>query len=63
LAAFLVVRILFGVIVVFALNCFLCEEMNTGKPMFPGKNAKDELLRIFKALGTPTPDDYAVRIY
>jgi len=33
-------------------------EMNTGKPMFPGKNAKDELVRIFKALGTPTPDDY-----
>jgi len=32
--------------------------MNTGKPMFPGKNAKDELLRIFKAMGTPTPEDY-----
>lgn len=26
--------------------------------MFPGKNAKDELQRIFKSLGTPTPDDY-----
>jgi serine/threonine protein kinase len=33
-------------------------EMVTGKPMFPGKNATDQLHRIFKALGTPTEEEY-----
>lgn len=26
--------------------------------MFPGKNASDQLLRIFKGLGTPTEEEY-----
>lgn len=29
-------------------------EMYTGKPLFPGKANEDQLLRIFKLLGTPT---------
>ncbi|KAG9392263.1 hypothetical protein J8273_5248 [Carpediemonas membranifera] len=29
-------------------------EMVTGEALFPGKNEPDELLRIFKVLGTPT---------
>lgn len=29
-------------------------EMFTGRPLFPGKNNEDQLLRIFKLLGTPT---------
>jgi cyclin-dependent kinase len=33
-------------------------EMKTGRPMFPGKNASDQLLRIFKGLGTPTEEEY-----
>lgn len=30
-------------------------EMVTGRPMFPGSSEQDQLLRIFKLLGTPTP--------
>jgi len=33
-------------------------EMKTGRPMFPGKNASDQLIRIFKGLGTPNEDQY-----
>eukprot|EP01116_Phalansterium_solitarium_P014324 TRINITY_DN31912_c0_g1_i1.p1 TRINITY_DN31912_c0_g1~~TRINITY_DN31912_c0_g1_i1.p1 ORF type:complete len:295 (+),score=43.81 TRINITY_DN31912_c0_g1_i1:95-979(+) len=29
-------------------------EMVTARPLFPGKSAQDQLLRIFKGLGTPT---------
>jgi len=33
-------------------------EMKTGRPMFPGKNAADQLTRIFKGLGTPIEEQY-----
>mmetsp|Transcript_1589 Transcript_1589/g.4335 ORF Transcript_1589/g.4335 Transcript_1589/m.4335 type:complete len:304 (+) Transcript_1589:159-1070(+) len=29
-------------------------EMATGRPLFPGKNESDQLIRIFRHLGTPT---------
>jgi len=29
-------------------------EMSNGRPLFPGSNANDQLLRIFRKLGTPT---------
>jgi len=29
-------------------------EMTTGKPLFPGKNNDDQLLKIFALLGTPS---------
>jgi len=31
-------------------------EMKNGKPLFAGKTAPDQLQKIFKALGTPTPE-------
>jgi len=31
-------------------------EMATGRPLFPGNNVKDQLLKIFKLLGTPTEE-------
>lgn len=31
-------------------------EMATGRPLFPGVNVQDQLLRIFKVLGTPTDE-------
>jgi len=31
-------------------------EMATGRPLFPGSNSTDQLLRIFKKLGTPTEE-------
>jgi cyclin-dependent kinase len=30
-------------------------EMVTGRPLFPGSSEQDQLIRIFKLLGTPTP--------
>jgi len=33
-------------------------EMATGKTLFPGKNNKDQLLQIFKLLGTPTEKEW-----
>lgn len=33
-------------------------EMVTGKPLFPGSSTLDELLRIFKALGTPSEESW-----
>ncbi len=32
----------------------IMAEMHSGKPLFPGKNNEDQLLRIFRLLGTPT---------
>jgi len=33
-------------------------EMITGRPLFPGSSEQDQLLRIFKLLGTPTPESW-----
>jgi cyclin-dependent kinase len=33
-------------------------EMVTGRPLFPGSSDQDQLMRIFKLLGTPTPETW-----
>jgi len=33
-------------------------EIASGRPLFPGRNDKDQLLKIFEVLGTPTLDDW-----
>jgi len=33
-------------------------EIASGRPLFPGRNDSDQLLKIFKVLGTPTLDDW-----
>lgn len=33
-------------------------EMFSGKPLFPGKENDDQLLRIFKLLGTPSEESW-----
>ncbi|KAJ1499563.1 negative regulator of the PHO system [Coelomomyces lativittatus] len=38
---------------IWSVGCIM-SEMYTGRPLFPGKNNEDELLRIFRILGTPT---------
>ena len=38
---------------IWSAGCILAE-MFTGKPLFPGKTNEDQLLRIFKLLGTPS---------
>lgn len=35
-----------------SVGCVLCE-MILGKPLFPGSNEKDQIVRIFNVLGTP----------
>ena len=32
--------------------------MVSGKPLFPGKTNEDQLLKIFKVMGTPTLDTW-----
>jgi len=33
-------------------------EIASGRPLFPGRDVKDQLLKIFKGLGTPTLDEW-----
>jgi len=33
-------------------------EMATGRPLFPGTNVQDQLVRIFKVMGTPTEESW-----
>jgi len=33
-------------------------EMATGKPLFPGRSTEDQLIKIFKIMGTPTSEDF-----
>eukprot|EP00164_Ancoracysta_twista_P000701 GFYU01000926.1.p1 GENE.GFYU01000926.1~~GFYU01000926.1.p1 ORF type:complete len:296 (+),score=77.40 GFYU01000926.1:109-996(+) len=40
-----------------SIGCILAE-MSNGKPLFPGTSEGDELLRIFKLLGTPTAESW-----
>ena len=40
------------------INLTLFLEMKNKKPLFPGRSPQDQLLVIFKALGTPTPEVY-----
>eukprot|EP00128_Syssomonas_multiformis_P006224 Colp12_sorted_trinity150504_noHs@6808 len=39
-------------------GCIFAELANHGRPLFPGSCAEDQLLRIFKVLGTPTPETW-----
>jgi len=34
-------------------------EMASGRPLFPGSSVKDQLLKIFKILGTPTEETWS----
>ncbi|KAJ3260946.1 negative regulator of the PHO system [Boothiomyces macroporosus] len=36
----------------------IMAEMATGKPLFPGKNNEDQLLKIFKLMGTPSEQSW-----
>lgn len=41
-----------------SVGCVMAE-LYSGKPLFPGKNSVDQLARIVRVLGTPTPDELA----
>ncbi|KAJ2996598.1 negative regulator of the PHO system [Globomyces sp. JEL0801] len=36
----------------------IMAELATGKPLFPGKTNEDQLIRIFKLMGTPTEESW-----
>jgi cyclin-dependent kinase len=42
---------------VWSIGCIFAE-MVTGRPLFPGANPQDQLLRIFRTLGTPTLEQW-----
>ncbi|XP_018017988.1 cyclin-dependent-like kinase 5 [Hyalella azteca] len=39
-------------------GCIFAELANAGRPLFPGNDEDDQLKRIFKLLGTPTPETW-----
>jgi len=47
----------FTAIDLWSVGCIFAE-MASGRALFPGKNDKDQLLEIFKILGTPYPEDW-----
>jgi len=40
-----------------SIGCIFAE-IASGRPLFPGRNKKDQLLKIFKILGTPSLEDW-----
>lgn len=42
---------------IWSVGCIFAEIV-TKKPLFPGKNEDDQLYKIFKIRGTPTPDEW-----
>ena len=42
---------------VFAVGCIMAE-LYLGRPIFPGQNAQDQLMKIVSVLGTPTREDW-----
>lgn len=42
---------------IWSVGCIFAE-MVTGRPLFPGSSEQDQLNRIFKLLGTPTPESW-----
>jgi cyclin-dependent kinase len=42
---------------VWSVGCIFAEMVN-GRPLFPGSSESDQLVKIFKALGTPTPKSW-----
>ncbi|XP_034475868.1 cyclin-dependent kinase 5 homolog [Drosophila innubila] len=39
-------------------GCILAELADAGRPLFPGSDVIDQLLKIFRVLGTPTEDSW-----
>jgi len=42
---------------IWSVGCIFAE-IASGRPLFPGKNNKDQLLKIFQILGTPTQEQW-----
>ena len=42
---------------IWSAGCIMAE-MFTGRPLFPGQQNEDQLIRIFRLMGTPTPETW-----
>ena len=42
---------------IWSCGCIFAEMIN-GRPLFPGSSEKDQLHRIFKTLGSPSPENW-----
>ncbi len=42
---------------IFAVGCIMAE-LYLGRPLFPGTNSQDQLMKIVSVLGTPTPAEW-----
>lgn len=40
---------------IWSIGCIMAE-MSNGRPLFPGSSVRDQLLRIYQTLGTPTEE-------
>lgn len=43
---------------IWSAGCIFAEMSNAGRPLFPGTSVEDQLIRIFKLLGTPTEETW-----
>lgn len=39
-------------------GCIFAELADAGRPLFPGSDVLDQLMKIFRVLGTPTEDTW-----
>ena len=44
---------------IWSIGCIFVEMVN-GRPLFPGSSESDQLLKIFKTLGTPSIKQWSV---
>jgi len=46
---------------IWSVGCIFAEMVN-GRPLFPGSSEHDQLMKIFKTLGTPTPRNWPTMV-
>lgn len=47
-----------GAVDMWAVGCIVAEMLRGGAPLLPGRDSSDQLKRIFRVLGAPTPQEW-----